>query len=184
MVLPLKRRKSRSPPGSPNPQPTPSPRRRPNHAPDLIRGTLSGGPQHAIAAGWSSPVARQAHNLKVVGSNPTPATIPILPGSTGGPNHSAGPLPSSTPRNRAITSPARCSPAQAYFKRLGRVRTGTFTRRLIWESPPCGMWFPPPRCSRIAKRHAPMALSLLPAMQTVRGRSALTFSWPLQRRPL
>jgi len=28
----------------------------------------------AIGAGWSSPVARQAHNLKVVGSNPTPAT--------------------------------------------------------------------------------------------------------------
>ena len=26
-------------------------------------------------AGWSSPVARQAHNLKVVGSNPAPATI-------------------------------------------------------------------------------------------------------------
>ena len=28
-------------------------------------------------AGWSSPVARQAHNLKVVGSNPTPATKQI-----------------------------------------------------------------------------------------------------------
>ena len=27
-----------------------------------------------LIAGWSSPVARQAHNLKVVGSNPTPAT--------------------------------------------------------------------------------------------------------------
>ena len=27
------------------------------------------------AAGWSSPVARQAHNLKVGGSNPPPATI-------------------------------------------------------------------------------------------------------------
>jgi hypothetical protein len=27
-----------------------------------------------LDAGWSSPVARQAHNLKVVGSNPTPAT--------------------------------------------------------------------------------------------------------------
>jgi hypothetical protein len=27
-------------------------------------------------AGWSSPVARQAHNLKVAGSNPAPATIP------------------------------------------------------------------------------------------------------------
>ncbi len=29
-------------------------------------------------AGWSSPVARQAHNLKVVGSNPTPATNKII----------------------------------------------------------------------------------------------------------
>jgi hypothetical protein len=30
---------------------------------------------HAPAdAGWSSPVARQAHNLKVTGSNPVPAT--------------------------------------------------------------------------------------------------------------
>ena len=29
---------------------------------------------HQFNAGWSSPVARQAHNLKVVGSNPTPAT--------------------------------------------------------------------------------------------------------------
>ena len=27
-----------------------------------------------IAAGWSSPVARQAHNLKAAGSNPAPAT--------------------------------------------------------------------------------------------------------------
>ena len=25
-------------------------------------------------AGWSSPVARQAHNLKATGSNPVPAT--------------------------------------------------------------------------------------------------------------
>ena len=31
---------------------------------------------HILGAGWSSPVARQAHNLKVVGSNPTPATKP------------------------------------------------------------------------------------------------------------
>jgi hypothetical protein len=29
---------------------------------------------HLIFAGWSSPVARQAHNLKVAGSNPAPAT--------------------------------------------------------------------------------------------------------------
>ena len=33
-------------------------------------------PIHAktITAGWSSPVARQAHNLKAAGSNPAPAT--------------------------------------------------------------------------------------------------------------
>jgi hypothetical protein len=29
-------------------------------------------------AGWSSPVARQAHNLKAAGSNPAPAT-PLFP---------------------------------------------------------------------------------------------------------
>ena len=31
-------------------------------------------PPFAFDAGWSSPVARQAHNLKVTGSNPVPAT--------------------------------------------------------------------------------------------------------------
>ena len=36
-------------------------------SPKIARGSF-------IGAGWSSPVARQAHNLKVVGSNPTPAT--------------------------------------------------------------------------------------------------------------
>jgi hypothetical protein len=30
--------------------------------------------QNAGDAGWSSPVARQAHNLKAAGSNPAPAT--------------------------------------------------------------------------------------------------------------
>ena len=32
------------------------------------------GDNQAFGAGWSSPVARQAHNLKVIGSNPIPAT--------------------------------------------------------------------------------------------------------------
>ena len=36
--------------------------------------TAKHAPKCATIAGWSSPVARQAHNLKVVGSNPTPAT--------------------------------------------------------------------------------------------------------------
>ena len=31
-------------------------------------------PAARVSAGWSSPVARQAHNLKVAGSNPAPAT--------------------------------------------------------------------------------------------------------------
>ena len=34
--------------------------------------------RNVITAGWSSPVARQAHNLKVAGSNPAPATIKTL----------------------------------------------------------------------------------------------------------
>ena len=42
------------------------------HPSSLDRGAF---PPLALGnAGWSSPVARQAHNLKVVGSNPTPAT--------------------------------------------------------------------------------------------------------------
>ena len=32
-------------------------------------------PEADIVAGWSSLVARRAHNPKVVGSNPAPATI-------------------------------------------------------------------------------------------------------------
>src|SRR5208283_5992285 len=44
----------------------------------LLHAFHHGGPGPSgaghIGAGWSSPVARQAHNLKVVGSNPTPAT--------------------------------------------------------------------------------------------------------------
>ena len=30
-----------------------------------------------VFAGWSSPVARRAHNPKVVGSNPAPATMSL-----------------------------------------------------------------------------------------------------------
>ena len=41
------------------------------HSPRNARGIARAS---HFDAGWSSPVARQAHNLKVVGSNPTPAT--------------------------------------------------------------------------------------------------------------
>ena len=64
------------------PDPIPSPRSR---APGAVRSPAvrarrypltprTAPPDTTITAGWSSPVARQAHNLKVVGSNPTPAT--------------------------------------------------------------------------------------------------------------
>src|SRR5262249_55639570 len=56
---------------------------------------------HGHDAGWSSPVARQAHNLKVAGSNPAPApistmhggalcpSVPIFPGQRTPPTWSA-----------------------------------------------------------------------------------------------
>ena len=34
-----------------------------------------------LIAGWSSPVARQAHNLKAAGSNPAPATPSLSEGN-------------------------------------------------------------------------------------------------------
>ncbi len=61
MVLRLKARESRSPPGLPRRICTVS----------LSR--TSSFTNYHLAAGWSSPVARQAHNLKVAGSNPAPA---------------------------------------------------------------------------------------------------------------
>ena len=49
--------------------------------PLLNRISLNDNKKTPSGAGWSSPVARQAHNLKVVGSNPTPATK-IIPNNT------------------------------------------------------------------------------------------------------
>ena len=67
MVLRLKARESRSPPGlqkgclqAQTLQTPIAPRQNAKKATDFD-------------AGWSSPVARQAHNLKVTGSNPVPA---------------------------------------------------------------------------------------------------------------
>src|SRR5512139_3878509 len=73
MVLTLKRWKSRTPPGI-----AAGVMRGKTHSQvkGLSHGTalLASLVRRNGAAGWSSPVARQAHNLKVVGSNPTPAT--------------------------------------------------------------------------------------------------------------
>jgi hypothetical protein len=51
------------------------PARRRSRPKKLLPGMVNA---HILGAGWSSPVARQAHNLKVVGSNPTPATKKTL----------------------------------------------------------------------------------------------------------
>src|SRR5215212_4557730 len=64
MVLRPKARESRSPPGQPN-------------ASSLFTQDARLCAWRVwFGAGWSSPVARQAHNLKVTGSNPVPATNP------------------------------------------------------------------------------------------------------------
>jgi hypothetical protein len=63
MVLRLKARESRSPRGLPDTQDQVVKRQSSNPSSLTLR----------LAAGWSSPVARQAHNLKVAGSNPAPA---------------------------------------------------------------------------------------------------------------
>ena len=39
-----------------------------------LKSLISSKTEFSIIAGWSSLVARQAHNLKVGGSNPSPAT--------------------------------------------------------------------------------------------------------------
>src|SRR6266702_2355510 len=86
MVLCLKTWESRSPPGlqkTNNPvlntkqtkdggSPKP-PLRVPITIPNPRPAPLAADPERPDA-GWSSPVARQAHNLKVTGSNPVPAT--------------------------------------------------------------------------------------------------------------
>jgi hypothetical protein len=64
MVLSLKAWESRSPPGPPSAC-------RPR---DQTVFSLPPVGWPGCDAGWSSPVARQAHNLKVTGSNPVPAT--------------------------------------------------------------------------------------------------------------
>jgi hypothetical protein len=52
------------------------------------RTGLTAGPGPAIIvvldAGWSSLVARRAHNPKVAGSNPAPAIPPVPPPKSGG----------------------------------------------------------------------------------------------------
>src|SRR5579862_4179034 len=69
MVLRLKARESRSPPGL---------ARIRKKQPHSLLSPPASAFLSSDTAGWSSPVARQAHNLKVRGSNPLPATKSLL----------------------------------------------------------------------------------------------------------
>ena len=76
MVLCLKTWESRSPPGLQRTEKSSS--RQKNKRACLkstpFRPSKKPNTSENSDAGWSSPVARQAHNLKVTGSNPVPAT--------------------------------------------------------------------------------------------------------------
>jgi hypothetical protein len=84
MVLPLKRWKSRASPGiaagalieraRENPFIIQNAAEQPSKVVGRFLFSIDSSRIEVGGAGWSSPVARQAHNLKVVGSNPTPAT--------------------------------------------------------------------------------------------------------------
>ena len=92
MVLSLKRWKSRSSPGiaaGGYEAQSSAKRTHPQYQPATDTNTpahqrgRSRLNAHSVA-GWSSPVARQAHNLKVTGSNPVPATIHYIRRPKGG----------------------------------------------------------------------------------------------------
>src|SRR6266404_429967 len=74
MVLRLKTRESRSLPGLPIRGQKPKARNQKHKNLFQCQSPSGFGLLASVDAGWSSPVARQAHNLKVRGSNPLPAT--------------------------------------------------------------------------------------------------------------
>src|SRR3989440_2389362 len=76
MVLHLKVWESRTLPGLPSSEEKATQPNSRVKVPKRRRGLFAGvavSKRRSFAAGWSSPVARQAHNLKVTGSNPVPA---------------------------------------------------------------------------------------------------------------
>jgi hypothetical protein len=106
----------------------------------------------AFDAGWSSPVARQAHNLKAAGSNPAPATSVYrkAPGpSAGGFFRALAPEPgahahelsresSSSGTSRSCgSSPRRPAPSRPPESR--------FLRRYTSQRPGCNLAAPPRR---------------------------------------
>ncbi len=111
MVLCLKTRESRSSPGLQSTELSSSNHRTPDQVP---------------AAGWSSPVARQAHNLKAAGSNPAPATKSKAPAPQRG-----GFL-----RSRSGAAPQACGDIRRETKSLGGVPIAGEVLLVNWRGGP------------------------------------------------
>ena len=99
MVLCLKTRESRSLPGLPRTNTTPlytifdnqtAVSRLERRGLCLCPSPSKPASKAILGAGWSSPVARQAHNLKVAGSNPVPATKHNTTNKAPGAEHARG----------------------------------------------------------------------------------------------
>ena len=123
-----------------------------------------------FGAGWSSPVARQAHNLKVIGSNPIPATkhpVRRIPGRTKQP-----------PPGGFLLSLSVCSNSPAHHvQRYELVRAGA---RRGWAPPlnrcfsimlECGPSAPDARCVASAQ------------LLHTKGAAARRFSRPVGATP-
>ena len=81
----------------------------------ILSSHITTPPRHislGVDAGWSSPVARQAHNLKAAGSNPAPATRDIEASAPQRPG--AFVILRAVPSECRSTKPAACmTPAEA-----------------------------------------------------------------------
>ena len=165
MVLPLKRWKSRSSPGFA--AGVASARVERTHS--LCHSSFVRVEHDALriirwlGAGWSSPVARQAHNLKVAGSNPAPATTEPFPEQPAPP---VGPSPGrpfvAAPRqahnlkvagSNPAPQPASKAPPARGFSRFGSGVAGLIDRfqRAIRRRPAMV------RIGQISRLHSPIA---------------------------
>ena len=107
--------------------------RRPKALAAFASGPVFWKARQRFIAGWSSPVARQAHNLKVIGSNPIPATKTTLPGHRPGRVFLWGRLGAGHRGNAASTN--RCvlqaHPRSVLPARRGKLSTSERTARPI-----------------------------------------------------
>ena len=114
---------------------------------------ILGRPKHHVA-GWSSPVAREAHNLEVAGSNPVPATF-FTPAGPSWPLRACffgGLLPPW--RQPCCGGRAILAPAGLFFRRPPAAVASTVLRGQGHPGP-CGLGFSAASCRLILQRPQP-----------------------------